>query len=47
MKLVNNKIKLVVWDLDDTFWKGLYTNQDLGFINNSNIIINNSVYTQI
>lgn len=22
MKVINNKIKLVVWDLDDTFWKG-------------------------
>jgi FkbH-like protein len=39
MKVLNNKIKLVIWDLDDTFWTGTISEESILAVEyNANII---------
>ena len=39
MKIINNNIKIVVWDLDDTFWKGTASEGEISVVvENINIV---------
>lgn len=40
MNTINDKIKLVIWDLDETFWKGTLSEEGINYVQeNHNIVV--------
>ena len=36
---LNNKIKLVIWDLDETFWKGTLSEEGIDFVEKNKEVV--------